>query len=71
MKLYIWRNVLADYTSGIAFAVAKSPEHAREVILAEYAKREKYPSEQLVADISRAPDDVRTGAAGGYCWGGG
>lgn len=32
-KLYVWEDVLSDYTSGIAFAVAKSPEEAREKVM--------------------------------------
>jgi hypothetical protein len=33
LKLYVWEDVLADYTSGIAFALARSPEHARKLII--------------------------------------
>lgn len=32
LRLYVWRNVFYDYTPGIAFALAKSPDHARELI---------------------------------------
>lgn len=33
MKLYIWnKDVLRDYSSGIAFAIAESEEQARELI---------------------------------------
>jgi len=32
LKLYVWEDVLTDYTSGIAFALAESVEQAREVI---------------------------------------
>lgn len=34
MKLYVWNDVLTDYTSGIMFAVARSVEEARATILA-------------------------------------
>ena len=33
LKLFIWRNVLADYTSGIAFALAETEQEAREMLL--------------------------------------
>lgn len=32
LKLYVWENVLTDYTSGIMFALATSVEEARELI---------------------------------------
>ena len=35
LKLYVWTNVLKDYTSGIAFALAESPDHARYLICRE------------------------------------
>ena len=33
MKLYVWRDVLRDYTPGIAFAIAGSPDEARGLII--------------------------------------
>lgn len=33
LKLYVWEGVYMDWTSGLAFALASSPEHARELIL--------------------------------------
>ena len=35
MKLYLWRNVLYDYTPGMAFAIASSVEEARGLLAAE------------------------------------
>lgn len=32
LKLFVWENVLTDYTSGIIFALATSVENARKVI---------------------------------------
>jgi hypothetical protein len=32
MRLYVWEDVLQDYTSGIAFALAESEEQARGLI---------------------------------------
>lgn len=39
MKLYVWTEVLSDYTDGIMFALADSPEHAKSVIV-DQAKQE-------------------------------
>lgn len=33
LKLYVWENVLHDYTAGMMCALAKSPAQAREVLL--------------------------------------
>jgi hypothetical protein len=36
MKLYVWEDVLCDYTCGMAFALAETEDEAIEII----AKRE-------------------------------
>lgn len=33
MKLFVWENVLKDYTSGVMFAVGRSVEEAREAVM--------------------------------------
>ena len=35
LRLYVWEGVLTDYTSGIAFALARSVEQARKLLIAE------------------------------------
>ena len=45
MKLYVWHDVLTDYTSGVMFALAESPEHARETIRPGWAKAKAYRDE--------------------------
>jgi hypothetical protein len=35
MKLYVWDDVLEDYTTGIMFALAESEDDARKQLLAE------------------------------------
>ncbi len=32
LRLYVWDGVLEDYTSGIAFALASSPEEAFQMV---------------------------------------
>ena len=34
MHLYLWRDVLRDWTPGMAFAIAASPAEARGLLLA-------------------------------------
>jgi hypothetical protein len=33
LALYVWEDVLADYTRVVMFALAYSPKHARNLIL--------------------------------------
>ena len=35
LKFYVWRNVLRDYTAGMAVAVADSVSEARGILAAE------------------------------------
>jgi len=50
LKLFVWEGVLADYTSGVMFALAKDVESARKMLL------EKYPgSWSLERDILLEP----------------
>lgn len=35
LKLYVWEDVLSDYTSGIAFALAENSTEARQMICKE------------------------------------
>lgn len=39
LKLYVWENVLCNYSSGIAFALADTVESAREIILKKFENR--------------------------------
>lgn len=32
LKLFVWENVLCDYTCGVMFALAKDVESAREML---------------------------------------
>jgi hypothetical protein len=48
MKLFVWDNVLTDYTSGIMFAIAPNVEDARKQLDSEY-------SPSLRADLQNEP----------------
>ena len=70
LKLFIWKDVLTDYTSGIAFALAENAEEARKIIFAKFEKEEQYLSDTLKADLSDEPEMVDS-KDGFYVWGGG
>jgi len=61
LKLYVWEDVLSDYTSGIAFAYATDPERARELILEKMGYKHE--------DLSTRPREVKA-EEGFYVYGG-
>ncbi len=65
MKLFVWDDVLTDYTSGMMFAVAPDVETARKVLLehCDYIPTGDLHSEPKVFDLKKA--------VGFACWGGG
>ena len=56
LTLYVWENVLCDYTCGIMFALAHDVEEARRLILAqvEYVPREQLDTEPLEVTAPQA-----------------
>ena len=70
MKLFVWTDVLAENTSGIAFALAKNTDEARKLIIEKYEKEQEYISDLLVSDLKAEPLVVES-KEGFYVWGGG
>jgi hypothetical protein len=68
LKLYVWENVLTDYTDGVMFALAESVEEARSLILTEWGYTESKGT--VWQDLQKEPQIVET-PAGFLCWGGG
>ncbi len=65
MKLYVWDDVLRDWTSGIMFAVAPDVKSAREQIL---KADPNVPSE----DLAKRPSVFQLTSPRAFtCWGGG
>ena len=62
LRLYVWEGVLADYTSGMAVALAESPAHARQLLEKRMGR--------LDSDLLSAPLTV-TKPAAFYVYGGG
>lgn len=64
LKLYIWEDVLSDYTSGVMFALASSVEEAREILLAKCG----YLPE---SDLNKTPKVYENEKMALVLWGGG
>ena len=65
-KLFIWKEVLCDYTCGVIFAMASTPDEARKKVL-ENVKDWERPS--VVAAMAEEPE-VHTTSYGFSVWGG-
>lgn len=65
LKLYVWEDVLTDYTCGAMFCLAASEEEARELLLEQ---DNHIPS----ADIEKQPSiyDPKTEKVAFVVWGG-
>ena len=65
MKVFVWEDVLTDYTSGMMVAVAPTVEEARAALLKECY----YIPE---GDLNQQPKELDLSEAVGFvCWGGG
>lgn len=51
LKLFVWENVLNDYTSGIMFALAYDVDHAKKIILRDAQKKFGYKSDSVSIDL--------------------
>ena len=65
-KLFVWHDVLTDYTSGVIFALAYTEEEARRKILASV----EFASQTVERDLCAAPK-VYGRSVGFAVWGGG
>jgi hypothetical protein len=73
LKLFVWTGVLTDYTAGIAFALAESVDHARDVIMQREGHKPYLEEEYhgtLWSDLAAEPD-VYERPVGFAVWGGG
>lgn len=67
LKLFVWKDVLCDWTCGVVFALAKSEEQARQLILED---GEDWEQNVLKSSISGSPE-VYDSPKGFHIWGGG
>lgn len=82
MKLWVWNDVLEDYTSGIAFALGDTPEAARRAVIEKFVEDECWGYAKGSEQYRRLRESVQQAAEGefaaepvemaaGYCYGGG
>jgi len=66
LKLFVWHDVLCDYTCGVMFALAHDVDEAREAVLAH----SELQGMRVTQDINKEPKVYDT-PAGFAVWGGG
>jgi hypothetical protein len=75
LKLFVWEDVLSDYTDGIMFALAESVDDARSIIMDE-ARMDGYNTKLGHTDIEliqielKAEPKVYNGKVGFFVFGG-
>ena len=52
-SLYVWRNVLYDYSAGVIFAIATSPDEARQAVI---ENAEEWRRGSLAAAMATEPE---------------
>lgn len=59
LKLYIWEDVLCDYTCGVMFALAHNEDEARRLVLKSlrHSDDELDKAMQRIHDAIQSPDD--------------
>lgn len=69
LKLYVWENVLINYTDGIMFALAENADHARKLICEYVGVKEDNTNSTVVEDLKSQPK-VYDAPVGYAVWGG-
>jgi hypothetical protein len=65
MKVFVWEDVLTDYSSGLMVAIAQTVEEARDALLKECSYIPK-------GDLDQQPKEFDLSEPAVFlCWGGG
>ena len=67
LKLYVWSDVLSDYSGGIAFALATDVREAKRLLIKAGVPENRWKGTKLDGTQARV---CKTKNAF-YCWGGG
>ena len=71
MKLYVWEEVLCDWTCGVVFAMAYSVEEARKLVLDKYVDPDDNWEETILQFSMQEEPKVYDSPEGFRVWGGG
>ena len=67
LRLYVWRNIWCDHTCGVAFALARTPNDARQLIVAamSYGPEDTWLTDHLDAEPEVYEQPFGFGVMGG------
>lgn len=73
LKIYVWEGILADWTSGLAFALANTKKEAIEILYKKYLKdiKSEGGAELFKNELLIIEPIVKTTKCGFYIMGGG
>ncbi len=69
-KLYVWHGVLCDHTAGVIFALARSVNEARQVVIMDALQNADWAVKSIEAETAVAPE-VYDSPVGFFLYGGG
>jgi hypothetical protein len=70
LKLFVWEDVLTDYTPGIAFALAETKEEAINLIIEKHQVDHKYFPDVFYKELLENEPDIYHSKCGFYLDGG-
>jgi hypothetical protein len=56
LKLFVWEDVLENYTSGIMFALAESIDDAKDTIIKQYPLMGERSLRMVKEDLEKEPE---------------
>jgi len=65
LKLFVWEEVLTDYSHGIMFALAENVDQARKILI----EKESEPTEFIEQELQDEPKIIES-PEGFILWGG-
>lgn len=68
-RLYVWHDVLEDYTAGVIFAIARSIEEARQTVITNALQDSDYAVKRLEEEMTTEPE-IYDGPVGFFLYGG-
>lgn len=55
-RLYVWHDVLRDYTAGVIFAIARSVEEARQAVIASALQDSSWSVKHVEEEMTTEPE---------------
>lgn len=68
-RLYVWHDVLRDYTAGVIFAIARSVEEARQAVITGALQDSSCSVKHMEEEMTTEPE-IYDGPAGFFLYGG-